>query len=477
MRYSDGSRPCFYSAKGLCDGKYDEYTYTNTPQYVYSLIQQLGLETAGTGSFKSKFIRDGEMFVFVEGQYPVVDFDEKTQRYIVWIEGYFNWEMVTAHKSCALQGWNMSIRSGFYAIDKEYVYIDDITTDQKIPKSIGTGNIMKSYLLLYKEPSLDSDIYWWANTIVNTPIDIVGEEGDFYAVSFQSSQFLKKKRVCYVQKKYVDATLKEVAQPDYIYTAKTTHKLNIREEANTSSKILGIADKGTQIRVIAKGEEFDTIIFSGKTAYMMNEYLDSFQLQEDKKCNIKLTGDVTIKKITENKITFTWKKSSKADAYVVKFYNTRHEDQKVQKTTRNSITVPLEVVNDSSAVFMKVRVYALQSLGDGHHSVSDSYIEGVFPIAQANSFTVKRSGSKMYFTYYLAEKIGTQIQYADNKDFENAKSFHMKFKTTKGGQITTTITGLSSSKKYYVRARGYYEYKYGKKTYKHYGEWSEIETY
>lgn len=474
---SDGSRPCFYSAKGLCDGKYDEYTYTNTPQYVYSLIQQLGLETAGTDSFKSKFITDGEMFVFVEGQYPVVDFDEKTQRYIVWIQGYFNWEMVTAHRSCALQGWNMSIRSGFYAIDKRYVYIDDITTDQKIPKSIGTGNIMKPYLLLYKEPSLDSDIYWWANAKVNTPINIVGEEGDFYAVSFQAKQFLKKNRVCYVQKKYVDATLKGITQPDYNYTAQTTNKLNIREEANTSSRILGVADKGTQIRVIAKGEEFDSIIFNGKTAYMMNAYLDNYNVQDDKKCNITLTGDVTIKKITTSKITFTWKKSNKADAYAVEFCNTRHKEQKVQKTTTNSITVPIEVVNDSSAVFMKVRVYALKSLGDGHYSVSNSYIQSEFTIAHANSFSVKRSGSKMQFSYYLPEKCGTQIQYADNKDFSNAKSFNMKFVTGKRGEETKTITGLSSSKKYYVRARGYFEYKVGEKTYKHYGDWSEIETY
>ena len=130
-------------------------------------------------------------------------------------KGDWNGEMEAI--SCTSVGFNLSHRPGFYAISKKYLYIDDVFQDQNVPASIGTGNIMKPYLLMYKEASTSSDVYWWANQSVNKQVAIVGEEGDFYKISFQSSHFLKKRRVCYIQKKYVNAQLNGVSTVSYTH--------------------------------------------------------------------------------------------------------------------------------------------------------------------------------------------------------------------------------------------------------------------
>lgn len=77
----------------------------------------------------------------------------------------------------------------------------------------------------------------------------------------------------------------------------------------------------------------------------------------------------------------------------------------------------------------------------------------------------------MTFTYYLA-KIGTQIQYSTRKNFKSAKSVWQRI-SKKGKKVSKKISGLKAKKKYYIRARGYMEYKVGKKTYRHYGNWEK----
>lgn len=470
------NRPVIYSAKGLCGGKYDDYTYEDTPKRVKTLMKEY-LASIGAAMpesvFNSKFLTKGEMFLFTEGQYPVVDYDEETGRYIVWIEGYFNWDMATSPRSCAIAGWNMSNRSGFYAIDKKYVFVDDVAVEQKVPKSIGTGYFTKPYVFLYREATTNSDPYWWANYSVNQKINIVGEKGDFYKVSFKHSHFLRRMRLCYVQKKYVNAVLNGVKAPSAVYEAKIDPKsysyINIRTAPNLSSAKVGYAYKGTKIGVITRGTDFDTVVFSGQTAYIKSEYLTDYTVTNKYQCKLKPSGKIKVKKIKKNSITYTWPKTRKADAYKVICPSNVKKKQYVPKT--NTVTIPLSVINKNVNAYT-ITVYPAQKLPDGKYTVSKKCIKTRFFKPRPNLYRVKRSGGSLIFTYYK-NKRGTQIQYSTNKKFKSAKSFCQKLRTKKGGQVRKTVK-ISSKKKCYIRARGYIKYKVGKKIYRHYGNWSMV---
>lgn len=470
------NRPVIYSAKGLCGGKYDDYTYEDTPKRVKTLMKEY-LASIGAAMpesvFNSKFLTKGEMFLFTEGQYPVVDYDEETGRYIVWIEGYFNWDMATSPRSCAIAGWNMSNRSGFYAIDKKYVFVDDVAVEQKVPKSIGTGYFTKPYVFLYREATTNSDPYWWANYSVNQKINIVGEKGDFYKVSFKHSRFCRRMRLCYVQKKYVNAVLNGVKAPSAVYEAKIDPKsysyINIRTAPNLSSTKVGYAYKGTKIGVITRGTDFDTVVFSGQTAYIKSEYLTDYTVTNKYQCKLKPSGKIKVKKIKKNSITYTWPKTRKADAYKVICPSNVKKKQYVSKT--NTVTIPLSVINKNVNAYT-ITVYPAQKLPDGKYTVSKKCIKTRFFKPRPNLYRVKRSGGSLIFTYYK-NKRGTQIQYSTNKKFKSAKSFCQKLRTKKGGQVRKTVK-ISSKKKCYIRARGYIKYKVGKKIYRHYGNWSMV---
>lgn len=472
-RDSTFNRPVIYSAKGLCGGKYDDYAYEGTPEHVKTLMKEY-LASIGAvmpeAVFNSKFLTEGEMFLFTEGQYPVVDYDEKTGRYIVWIEGYFNWDMATASRSCAIAGWNMSNRSGFYAIDKKYVFVDDVAVEQNVPRSIGTGYFTKPYVLLYREATTNSDPYWWANYSVNQKINIVGEKGDFYRVSFKHSHFLRRMRMCYVQKKYVNAVLNGVKAPNAVYEAKVDPKsysyINIRTAPDLSSAKVGCAYKGTKIGVITRGTDFDTVVFSGKTAYIKSEYLTNYTVTKRYQCKLKPSGKIKVKKIKKNAITYTWRKTGKADGYKIVCPSNVKKKQYMSKT--NSVTIPLSVINKNANTFT-IAVHPAQKLPDGKYTVSRKCIKTRFFKPRPNLYRVKRSGGRLTFSYYKNIR-GTQIQYSTNKKFKSAKSFCQKLRTKKGGKVSKTIK-INSKKKYYIRARGYIKYKVGKKIYRHYGNW------
>lgn len=461
------SHPKFTSAKGLCGGKYDKYTYSGTAKYVRNLLLQAGYSPnlARDEYFISE--SEGEFLLFVQGQYPVVDYDETAKKYIVWCKGEWNSEIETPN--CTKMGYNMSHRPGFYAVDKKYLYVDDVFQHQAVPGKIGTGNIMKPYLLLYKQPSTSSDIYWWANQLVNSQIDIVGEEGDFYKVSFQHSQFLKKRRVCFVQKKYVNAELQGTAKPESVYQAKTSTMVNIRADASLSSEILGVAYKGTRFDVIEKGNEFNAVVFNGKKAYIASKYLCDFVLKDSYKCQIKLSGKIKIKKISKKSITFAWKRASKADGYKVLYSNGIKKEQCL--ASGNSIKIPLSVINKNARVF-SIWVYPAQKLPDGIYSTGRDCIKRSILVPSAKRYSVKRKGKTMIFTYFIS-RWGTQMQYSTRKNFKSAKSLWQKT-ARKGKKVSKKVTGLKAKKKYYIRARGYIQYKVGKKTYRHYGRWCNM---
>ena len=118
----------------------------------------------------------------------------------------------------------------------------------------------------------------------NTKITIVGEEGAFYKIEYKGSHG-------YVAKEYVkDVTesnnsnqgtqtpekpsIPENSKKTGVVTA--SKGLNVRKEANTSSKIIGILNSGESVEIIGEENGFYKITYKGQEAYVSKNYINIF---------------------------------------------------------------------------------------------------------------------------------------------------------------------------------------------------------
>ncbi|MGO4932405.1 SH3 domain-containing protein [Clostridium perfringens] len=118
----------------------------------------------------------------------------------------------------------------------------------------------------------------------NTKVTIVGEEGAFYKIEYKDSHG-------YVAKEYVkDVTessnsnqgtqtpekpsIPENSKKTGVVTA--SKGLNVRKEANTSSKIIGILNSGESVEIIGEENGFYKITYKGQEAYASKNYINIF---------------------------------------------------------------------------------------------------------------------------------------------------------------------------------------------------------
>ena len=118
----------------------------------------------------------------------------------------------------------------------------------------------------------------------NTKVIIVGEEGAFYKIEYTGSHG-------YVAKEYVkDVTessnsnqgtqtpekpsIPENSKKTGVVTA--SKGLNVRKEANTSSKIIGILNSGESVEIIGEENGFYKITYKGQEAYASKNYINIF---------------------------------------------------------------------------------------------------------------------------------------------------------------------------------------------------------
>ena len=118
----------------------------------------------------------------------------------------------------------------------------------------------------------------------NTKVTIVGEEGAFYKIEYKGSHG-------YVAKEYVkDVTesnnsnqgtqtpekpsIPENSKKTGVVTA--SKGLNVRKEANTSSKIIGILNSGESVEIIGEENGFYKITYKGQEAYASKNYINIF---------------------------------------------------------------------------------------------------------------------------------------------------------------------------------------------------------
>ena len=118
----------------------------------------------------------------------------------------------------------------------------------------------------------------------NTKVIIVGEEGAFYKIEYKGSHG-------YVAKEYVKGVTESsnsnqgTQTPEKPSNPENSKKtgvvtaskgLNVRKEANTSSKIIGILNSGESVEIIGEENGFYKIIYKGQEAYASKNYINIF---------------------------------------------------------------------------------------------------------------------------------------------------------------------------------------------------------
>ncbi|MBI6008500.1 SH3 domain-containing protein [Clostridium perfringens] len=113
----------------------------------------------------------------------------------------------------------------------------------------------------------------------NTKITIVGEEGAFYKIEYKASHG-------YVAKEYIkDIKDEVVTEPEKPSNPENSNKtgvvtaskgLNVRKEANTSSRIIGILNSGESVEIIGEENGFYKITYKGQEAYASKNYINIF---------------------------------------------------------------------------------------------------------------------------------------------------------------------------------------------------------
>ncbi|MDM0450973.1 SH3 domain-containing protein [Clostridium perfringens] len=118
----------------------------------------------------------------------------------------------------------------------------------------------------------------------NTKVTIVGEEGAFYKIEYKGSHG-------YVAKEYVKGVTENsnsnqgTQTPEKPSNPENSNKtgvvtaskgLNVRKEANTSSKIIGILNSGESVEIIGEENGFYKITYKGQEAYSSKNYINIF---------------------------------------------------------------------------------------------------------------------------------------------------------------------------------------------------------
>lgn len=129
----------------------------------------------------------------------------------------------------------------------------------------GTVNTVKDPLNVRKQPSVDSEKI--GSVQKGTTVTIIGDTGEWYEIIYDD-------QIGYVSKLYVvleNETRLEVAVTGVVITK--DDPLNVREQPNINSKILGTVPKGETVSIINDDGEWYEIQYGSGTGYVSKKYV------------------------------------------------------------------------------------------------------------------------------------------------------------------------------------------------------------
>lgn len=440
-------------------------------------------------------LKEGAQYVELEGKnFDVVACDNEWVT--VYDQGYQAWSpyQITSYGLIVSQDCGRRADAflethpaGFYKIERSKVWLELFENEpiaanyyqskSEIPNA-GTGTVT-SLVKLRPNPNEDDETDY-RNTpcyalktgaqlqVISkklVPSQAAGSTRTFYKVAFDGADdttqhnttlYLKFKvpGTFYIDSRFLNFTKKGAENPHGTTLAenKSSGKINVYAEKDTSSTVVSILGKGAQI-LRFKGESdstWTTVWFSGEKAYVKTSFL------KDSSYKVTNISNLHIADIKNGEPIFRWNPGKNNIDYTVEVYrktgtNYRNRVSKLimKKThyTSTSITIPKKYMKNSGRLV--VYVWANNKNGGTGKSlacqlglpkevelkiINDNYIS-------KNSVTFK--GALM-----------NSIQYATNPDFKNAKTkTAARDKYGNYGYIKDgTVGGLKPNTTYYFRA-------------------------
>lgn len=140
-----------------------------------------------------------------------------------------------------------------------------VTNEKTDSFKYGTVNTIKDPLNVRKQPSINSDKL--GSIERGATLTIIGDKDEWYEIKFGD-------QICYVSKLYV--ILENEPKLSVVVTGVVMTKddpLNVREQPNTSSKIIGTVSKGGTVSIISDDGEWYEIKYGSGKGYVSKKYV------------------------------------------------------------------------------------------------------------------------------------------------------------------------------------------------------------
>lgn len=191
---------------------------------------------------------------------------------------------------------------------------------------------------------------------------------------------------------------------------------------------------------------------NGKTYYYkVKAYSGSTTSANSAVKSVKYLKEETVSSISKTSSGYaklTWKKNSKATGYYI-YRKVSGGDYEKVKTIKSSDTTSW---TDKSISKNKKYTYYAKAYYGSSVSAKANTISIMVPSKPSISSLSAGTGSITVKWKKNSSVTGYQIQYATNSSFTSGKK---TVTVTGASKVSKTVTGLSSSKKYYVRVRSY----------------------
>lgn len=195
----------------------------------------------------------------------------------------------------------------------------------------------------------------------------------------------------------------------------------------------------------------DKTVKGGKTySYKIVAYNDELISEESASKSLKyLARPVVTLSNTVNGVKVSWKKVTGATGYDVYRSTVSGKLGSIVKTVKDKDVVSYTDKSTKNGTMYYYTVKAYSGNTQSYKSTAKKYVR----LTSTSITSLKNNGSKKMTVKWKknAKATGYEVQYATKSGFGNAKTK----KYTGASGISKTISGLTKSKKYYVRVRSY----------------------
>lgn len=406
----------------------------------------------------------------------------------IWDDGFQLWGVeqgngnaVSIHCQYGTDSYMETHPAGFYRFRKKDVWLDFALAENhpyksadEIPQA-GSGVVTK-LVNLRPVPDESEKIYTEVYALPKgTKLNVVsaepvpsradGSTHAYYKVTFNGSDKVQNNAVYYlsykvpgmyyIDSRYLNFTKKGAKRPSgavagEIMNVESSASVYAYASKSTGAEKVGILSKGATLDMLPaeSDEQWTTVIFSGKKAYVQTKYLGG---------KVEDISTPYLADIVDDQLVFKWNAGSNNVDYAVTL--TTLQLQKGKQTTvystrhHKSNTFTVDRKYTKSGNYLRITV---QANGMGGKKGKAYYKQISLP--KTSEVSLKERFLIPDKTSITIRNALRSVQYSTNKNFKNAKIAQNAVDKDGNMPYVKLIKGLKKNTTYYIRCRGMYKY-------------------